>query len=53
MSQNPTSLAVRSLLDVVEELCDGLAAGQTPTPEWVDIVRDTFKEHREEIRDEV
>jgi hypothetical protein len=47
---DPTTSAVRSLLDVVEELCQGLAAGQTPEREWADVVTSSFAEHREEIR---
>jgi hypothetical protein len=51
MSENPTTAAVRSLLDVVEELCLGLAAGQTPHTEWADIVSKSFAEHRQGIRE--
>lgn len=38
--------AVASLLDVVQELAEGLAHGQTPEPDWSAIVRDTFEAHR-------
>jgi hypothetical protein len=41
--------AVRSLLDVVEELAQGLAHGQTPEPDWTEIVVDTFAHHRDEL----
>jgi hypothetical protein len=53
MSDDATTSAVRSLLDVVEELCLGLAAGQTPHTEWADIVSKSFAEHRQEIREGV
>ena len=40
--------ATASLLDVVEELCMGLAHGQTPEREWSDVVAETFAKHRRE-----
>jgi hypothetical protein len=42
--------AVLSLLDVVEELSQGLAHRQTPEPEWSGIVADAFAGHRRELR---
>lgn len=45
-----TERAVASLLDVVEELCVGLAHGATPTAEWAEVVESTFAEHRRERR---
>jgi hypothetical protein len=44
--------ALSSLLDVVEELAQGLAAGQTPEGEWANIVSETFENHRRELRGE-
>lgn len=41
--------ALQSLLDVVEELAQGLAAGQTPGTDWAQIVADTFDGHRREL----
>lgn len=43
--------AILSLLDVVEELCQGLAASQTPEQAWADIVTSTFADHRRELLD--
>lgn len=43
--------AILSLMDVVEELCAGIAAGQKPEWEWADVVAATFKQHRDELRD--
>jgi len=43
--------ALQSLLDVVEELTAGLAAGATPGSDWAEQVRDTFDEHRAEVLD--
>jgi hypothetical protein len=43
--------AVMSLLDVVEELTMGLAHGQTPSEEWANVVYDSFKEHRRDMRE--
>jgi len=45
--------AIQSLLDVVEELCLGLAHGQTPEPEWAETVQETFDKHRRELLGEV
>ena len=42
--------AVRSLLDVMAELCQGLAHGQTPDREWSEVVADTCARHDLEIR---
>ncbi len=42
--------AVASLLDVVEELAQGLAHGQTPEPDWAEVVADSFALHRRELR---
>ena len=42
--------ALQSLLDVVWELCVGLAAGQVPESEWAEVVADTFDKHRAELR---
>lgn len=41
--------AIASLLDVVEELVGGIAAGQRPDQEWADLVRETFDLHRREL----
>lgn len=41
--------SMASLMDVVEELCEGLASEQVPTQEWAGIVKAAFKEHRVEI----
>lgn len=43
--------AVTSMLDVVEELARGLAAGQTPEPDWAEIVHTNFDQHRAELRE--
>lgn len=48
-AEDVTTRAVRSLLDVVEELAQGLAAGQTPERDWAQIVTDTFDRHRREL----
>jgi hypothetical protein len=42
------SRAIRSLLDVVEELAQGLAHGATPETDWSQLVADTFARHRRE-----
>ena len=42
--------AVFSLLDVVEELSLGLAAGQTPGQDWAQLVADNAELHRRELR---
>jgi hypothetical protein len=42
--------AVASLLDVVEELAQGLAHAATPQPDWAEVVTDTFEQHRRELR---
>jgi hypothetical protein len=47
-----TQRAVASLLDVVEELAQGLAAGQTPERDWGEQVAQTFENHRRELRGE-
>lgn len=41
--------AIASMLDVVEELAQGLANGQTPEPAWANVVSDVFAEHRKEL----
>jgi hypothetical protein len=43
--------AVASLLDVVEELAQGLANGQTPEPAWADLVSSAFADSRREVRE--
>jgi len=43
--------ALLSILDVLEELCMGLAYGQTPEKDWAQIVQDTFEGHRRELRE--
>lgn len=43
--------ALMSLLDVVEELCQGLAHGQTPEVDWAEVVTFTFGHHRRELID--
>jgi hypothetical protein len=40
-----------SVLDVVEELCLGLAHGQTPEPDWADMVKSVFDQHRLDLRE--
>lgn len=42
--------AVMSLLDVVEELAQGLAHGQTPDTDWSQTVVTSFDSHRRELR---
>lgn len=37
-----------SLLDVVQELAQGLAAGHVPETEWAQVVADSFDQHRAE-----
>ena len=49
----PERRALASLLDVVGELCQGLAAGQMPEEEWADIVVEVFTKHQRELRGEV
>lgn len=44
--------ALLSLLDVVQELAQGLAAGQTPEVAWADVVVATFDKHRADMRGE-
>lgn len=39
-------LTLGSLLDVVDELCMGLAVGQTPDREWAEQVSASLGEHR-------
>jgi hypothetical protein len=46
----PETRALQSLLDVVQELCEGLAAGQTPEPGWAAVVTETFDRHRLDLR---
>lgn len=41
--------AVASLLDVVQELSQGLAAGQRPDTDWADVVVSSFDSHRREL----
>ena len=41
--------AVASLIDIVEMLCRGLAAGETPGEEWATMVSDNLAEHRREL----
>jgi len=53
MDPNHERRAIASLLDVVEELCQGLAHGQMPEREWADQVSETFAKHRRELRGEV
>jgi len=48
----PEARAIRSLLDVVEELVQGLAHGQRPGQDWAQIVSDNFEMHRRELRGE-
>lgn len=51
-SRDPNSVearAIRSLLDVVEELAQGLANGQTPDPAWAETVSEAFASHRREL----
>lgn len=51
-ARRPLERAIASLLDVVEELAQGLAHGQTPTSDWADVVSDTFQKHGRELRGE-
>jgi len=53
MDPNHERRALLSLLDTVEELCLGLAHGQTPETEWTEIVHDTFDKHRRELAGEI
>jgi hypothetical protein len=53
MDPNHERRALASLLDVVEELCHGLAAGQMPEREWAEVVQDTFDKHRRELAGDV
>ena len=41
--------AVASMLDVVEELANGLSWRQSPEPDWAEQVSATFAEHRREL----
>jgi hypothetical protein len=43
--------ALLSILDVLEELCMGLAWGATPEKEWANLVSTSFNEHRKELRE--
>jgi len=53
MDPNHERRALQSLIDVVEELCLGLANGQTPEPAWAEIVQETLDKHRRELRGEI
>lgn len=44
--------AIASVLDVVEELAQGLAWRQRPGQDWAQVVADTFAMHRRELRGE-
>jgi len=46
----PEQRAITSILDVVEELAQGLAHGQTPEGDWAEIVTQVFTLHRRELR---
>lgn len=48
-----TQRAVASLLDVVEELAQGLAHAQRPERDWGEQVAQTFEKHRRELRGEI
>lgn len=48
----PEARAIASLLDVVEELAQGLAWRQQPDSAWAAVVTDTFDKHRRELRGE-
>lgn len=41
--------ALGSLIDVVDELCMGLAVGQTPDREWGEMVSASLSEHRKTL----
>jgi len=53
MDPNHERRALLSLLDVVEEIAQGLAHGQMPEQDWAEVVTDTFDKHRRELRGEV
>jgi len=38
-----------SLIDIVDELCMGLAVGQTPDREWAETVSASLSEHRQKL----
>ena len=41
--------ALGSVIDVLDELCMGLAVGQTPDRPWAETVSQTFSEHRKRL----
>jgi hypothetical protein len=43
--------ALLSIIDVLEELCMGLAYGATPEKDWAEIVSTSFNEHRKKLRE--
>jgi hypothetical protein len=43
--------ATLSVLDVVEELAAGAAAGIVPERAWTDVVAEVFAEHRRELQE--
>jgi hypothetical protein len=53
MDPNHERRALNSLLDTVEQLCLGLAAGQMPNEEWAEMVRETLDKHRRELAGEI
>jgi hypothetical protein len=42
--------AIMSVLDVVEELANGIRWGQVPDDAWLEVLRETFQAHRDELR---
>ena len=49
MTDEAARAAIASLLDVVEELANGIRWGQTPDDAWLEVLADTFREHRAEL----
>lgn len=48
--EQAVEFAVLSILDVLEELAQGLAWGQRPAKDWAEIVQETFEKHRLQIK---
>jgi hypothetical protein len=44
-----TARAVASLIDIVEELAQGAAAGTKPDSEWLEVLVETLAKHRVEM----
>jgi hypothetical protein len=52
MITNPHIKALYALMDAVEELALGVAAGNPPNELWVTRISETFNEHRRALRTE-